>query len=185
MAAKYCSRTHTSSVSVRACWQPPCPSLCASRSVRLDRHPDVDPGRTLKRPSTEILVNFMFEEINSFLYHPDQHDNFDELVCLPGLAAAAYERRSTRKSSSTTSTATNSTAPPVRGTSGPSRCGTRGTYRLFSLFRQQQPAWPGEDEGGDVEGRSCWRIYRSRTRPIWIRPSYSKPNLTDTSCVGS
>jgi len=33
----------------------------------------------MTRPSTEVLVNFMFEEINRFLNHPDQHDNFDEL----------------------------------------------------------------------------------------------------------
>jgi three-Cys-motif partner protein len=33
----------------------------------------------LQRPSTEILVNFMFEEINRFLAHPDQPQNFDAL----------------------------------------------------------------------------------------------------------
>lgn len=33
----------------------------------------------MKRSSTEVLVNFMFEEINRFLNHPDQRDNFDEL----------------------------------------------------------------------------------------------------------
>ena len=33
----------------------------------------------MKRPSTEVLVNFMFEEINRFLNHPDQHMNFDKL----------------------------------------------------------------------------------------------------------
>lgn len=37
----------------------------------------------MKRPSTEVLVNFMFEEINRFLNHPDQHDNFDELFACP------------------------------------------------------------------------------------------------------
>ncbi len=37
----------------------------------------------IKRPSTEVLVNFMFEEINRFLNHPDQHDNFDELFACP------------------------------------------------------------------------------------------------------
>ncbi|MDD2861020.1 MAG: three-Cys-motif partner protein TcmP [Acidiphilium sp.] len=31
------------------------------------------------RPSTEILVNFMFEEINRFLIHPEQGSNFDGL----------------------------------------------------------------------------------------------------------
>ena len=31
------------------------------------------------RPSTEILVNFMFEEINRFINHPDQGHNFDGL----------------------------------------------------------------------------------------------------------
>jgi three-Cys-motif partner protein len=34
----------------------------------------------LRRPRTEVLVNFMFEEINRFLNHPDQPKNFDELV---------------------------------------------------------------------------------------------------------
>jgi len=33
----------------------------------------------MKRPSTEILVNFMFEEINRFINHPDQSHNFDGL----------------------------------------------------------------------------------------------------------
>lgn len=33
----------------------------------------------MKRPSTEILVNFMFEEINRFIAHPKQGDNFDSL----------------------------------------------------------------------------------------------------------
>ena len=33
----------------------------------------------MKRPSTEILVNFMFEEINRFINHPDQGPNFDAL----------------------------------------------------------------------------------------------------------
>ncbi len=33
----------------------------------------------LKRPSTELLVNFMFEEINRFLAHKDQRENFDAL----------------------------------------------------------------------------------------------------------
>ena len=36
-------------------------------------------GELLKRPSTEILVNFMFEEINRFLFHPMQVENFDTL----------------------------------------------------------------------------------------------------------
>lgn len=33
----------------------------------------------LRRPSTEVFINFMFEEINRFLDHPDQIDNFDKL----------------------------------------------------------------------------------------------------------
>lgn len=33
----------------------------------------------LNRPSTEVLVNFMFEEINRFLDHRDQTENFDQL----------------------------------------------------------------------------------------------------------
>ena len=33
----------------------------------------------MKRQSTEILVNFMFEEINRFIVHPDQGQNFDNL----------------------------------------------------------------------------------------------------------
>lgn len=33
----------------------------------------------LRRRSTELLVNFMFEEINRFLGHPDQPSNFDQL----------------------------------------------------------------------------------------------------------
>ena len=33
----------------------------------------------INRPATETLVNFMFEEINRFLGHPDQPQNFDSL----------------------------------------------------------------------------------------------------------
>lgn len=33
----------------------------------------------LHRSSTEVLINFMFEEINRFLSHPDQPANFDTL----------------------------------------------------------------------------------------------------------
>ncbi|HEY1934383.1 MAG TPA: three-Cys-motif partner protein TcmP [Acetobacteraceae bacterium] len=37
----------------------------------------------MQRPSTEILVNFMFEEINRFINHPEQGGNFDALFgCL-------------------------------------------------------------------------------------------------------
>lgn len=36
-------------------------------------------GELLRRSSTEILVNFMFEEINRFLNHPKQVTNFDTL----------------------------------------------------------------------------------------------------------
>ena len=37
----------------------------------------------MKRPSTEILVNFMFEEINRFINHPKQGQNFDALFACP------------------------------------------------------------------------------------------------------
>jgi three-Cys-motif partner protein len=33
----------------------------------------------MRRASTEVMVNFMFEEINRFLAHPDQPNNFDAL----------------------------------------------------------------------------------------------------------
>ena len=33
----------------------------------------------IRRPSCEVLINFMFEEINRFLAHPDQVANFDLL----------------------------------------------------------------------------------------------------------
>jgi three-Cys-motif partner protein len=38
----------------------------------------------MKRQSTEILVNFMFEEINRFINHPDQGHNFDGLFGCEG-----------------------------------------------------------------------------------------------------
>jgi hypothetical protein len=37
----------------------------------------------MKRPSTELLLNFMFEEINRFLSHKDQPENFDALFGCP------------------------------------------------------------------------------------------------------
>lgn len=36
-------------------------------------------GELMKRPGTEVFVNFMFEEINRFIAHPDQVYNFDTL----------------------------------------------------------------------------------------------------------
>ena len=41
-------------------------------------------GDLLKRPHTEILLNFMFEEINRFLAHEAQPDNFDALFGFTG-----------------------------------------------------------------------------------------------------
>lgn len=37
----------------------------------------------MHRQRTEVMVNFMFEEINRFLNHPDQPKNFDELFGAP------------------------------------------------------------------------------------------------------
>ncbi len=37
----------------------------------------------MERPSTEILVNFMFEEINRFIKHLQQEQNFDSLYGCP------------------------------------------------------------------------------------------------------
>ena len=37
----------------------------------------------MTRPSTELLINFMFEEINRFLSHKDQSENFDALFGSP------------------------------------------------------------------------------------------------------
>lgn len=37
----------------------------------------------MERPRTELLINFMFEEINRFLSHKDQPDNFDALFGCP------------------------------------------------------------------------------------------------------
>ena len=50
----------------------------------------------MKRPSTEILVNFMFEEINRFINHPEQVHNFDALFACPEWRQA-YEMTADRK----------------------------------------------------------------------------------------
>ena len=50
-----------------------------------------------KRPSTEILVNFMFEEINRFINHPDQGQNFDGLFACPEWRRAYDLSGATRK----------------------------------------------------------------------------------------
>jgi three-Cys-motif partner protein len=42
----------------------------------------------IRRASTEVLVNFMFEEINRFLSHRDQPNNFDSLFGGPDWRAA-------------------------------------------------------------------------------------------------
>jgi three-Cys-motif partner protein len=36
-------------------------------------------GRILQNPRSEVLVTFMYEEINRFLVHPDQPRNYDDL----------------------------------------------------------------------------------------------------------
>ncbi len=41
-------------------------------------------GDLLRRPHTEVLINFMFEEINRFLAHEAQPENFDALFGNPG-----------------------------------------------------------------------------------------------------
>jgi three-Cys-motif partner protein len=52
----------------------------------------------MRRPSTEILVNFMFEEINRFIGHPKQGDNFDSLFgCEEWRQAAIRSGRERRK----------------------------------------------------------------------------------------
>ncbi len=51
----------------------------------------------MKRQSTEILVNFMFEEINRFINHPDQGPNFDELFSCQDWRNAATMSGSARK----------------------------------------------------------------------------------------
>lgn len=47
-------------------------------------------------PSCEVLVNFMYEEINRFLDHPDQGDNFDDLFGTNSWRSLAAGSRSVR-----------------------------------------------------------------------------------------
>ena len=54
-------------------------------------------GEMVRRPSTEILVNFMFEEINRFLFHPDQVANFDALFACADWRRGSEMRGLTRK----------------------------------------------------------------------------------------
>jgi three-Cys-motif partner protein len=54
-------------------------------------------GELVSRPSTEILVNFMFEEINRFLFHPDQVANFDTLFACADWRRGSEMRGLTRK----------------------------------------------------------------------------------------
>jgi three-Cys-motif partner protein len=51
----------------------------------------------MRRPSTEILINFMFEEINRFISHPDQVENFDDLFACQDWRQAAGMMGATRK----------------------------------------------------------------------------------------
>lgn len=50
----------------------------------------------IRRPSGEVLINFMFEEINRFLAHPDQVDNFDETFGTNGWTGCVSLRGSDR-----------------------------------------------------------------------------------------
>jgi three-Cys-motif partner protein len=51
----------------------------------------------MKRPSTELLLNFMFEEINRFLSHKDQPENFDALFGCSGWRGVDDRSGHTRK----------------------------------------------------------------------------------------
>lgn len=51
----------------------------------------------MKRPSTEILLNFMFEEINRFIAHPEQVKNFDALFACDDWRKASGMMGGTRK----------------------------------------------------------------------------------------
>lgn len=51
----------------------------------------------MSRPSTEVLINFMFEEINRFLNHPDQPGNFDALFGGEGWRPACDMKGDQRK----------------------------------------------------------------------------------------
>lgn len=81
--------------------------------ARLQAHPNapafalVDPcgwtgipmailSELMKRVSTEIFVNFMFEEINRFINHPEQGHNFDALFACPEWRKA-YEMTDRKK----------------------------------------------------------------------------------------
>lgn len=55
------------------------------------------PAELLQRRSTEILLNFMFEEINRFLSHPDQLANFDTLFGCSEWRSANQLTRTERK----------------------------------------------------------------------------------------
>jgi three-Cys-motif partner protein len=52
----------------------------------------------MKRPSTELLLNFMFEEINRFLSHRDQPENLDALFGCQEWRSADHRSGHARKS---------------------------------------------------------------------------------------
>ncbi len=59
--------------------------------------PFVTISRILQNPSSELLITFMYEEINRFLAHPEQPENYDALFGTPkwreGIKIADPEQR--------------------------------------------------------------------------------------------
>ena len=104
--------------------------------------------------SCEVLVNFMYEEMNRFIGRPDQ-----ERILMPSSArqsggkalGSAIHARAT--DSCTIYISGYCGKPQARTMSVRSKCGTRGSRRLLSFLCDEQPPWLEKDEGGNVEGR--------------------------------
>lgn len=99
----------------------------------------------MHRPRTEVLINFMFEEINRFLNHPDQPKNFDELFGAidwrEGYKLIGHARRIHLH---------NLYQRQLRHVARYVRSFEMQSERLLPLLCHQQPARPWQDERGDV-----------------------------------
>ena len=141
--------------------------------------------------SCEVLVNFMYEEINRFLGHPDQEEKFRYVLWHARLAG----RRWACRASSAQSILTRSIWSAIAG-----RCWRQvrslvrdaeraRCRRLPPVLCDEQHPRTQEDEGGHVEGRSGGRIqilgcHRSQSScPLRKRASFRPSPTPVDRCI--
>ena len=138
----------------------------------------------MKRRSTEIFVNFMFEEINRFINHPEQGHNFDGLFGCEEWRQAASGWRERKKFIVDLYRDQLRQRAGARHVRSFEMRNQRNATDYFLLLREQQPSRPVEDEGSDVEGGLQAADIRSPMPQISDRMFSLSPSLIVARCDG-